>query len=102
MKCRKKGRLVMNYAQQALRESYQSERPTPQRNENDPGVCVTEESLSQFLDSCHQRGVSELTMRSYEKYISALYDLRFFVHLYGVFLPSGKNGCNIGARQHNH
>lgn len=64
----------MNYAKQALRGSYRFERLTPQRNENDPGVCVTEESLSQFLDSCHRRGVSELTMRCYGKYIRALYE----------------------------
>ena len=64
----------MNYAKQALRGSYWFERLTPQRNENDPGVCVTEESLSQFLDSCHRRGVSELTMRCYGKYIRALYE----------------------------
>lgn len=64
----------MNYAKQSLRGVYEFERLTPQRNENDPGVCMTRESLSQFLDSCGRRGISAVTIHSYEKHLEALYD----------------------------
>lgn len=63
----------MNYAKQSLRGVYEFERLTPHRNENDPGVCVTKENLSQFLDSCRRRGISEVTVCSYKKHLEALY-----------------------------
>ncbi len=63
----------MNYTKQSLRGAYQFERLKPQRDENDSGVFVSQESLSQFLDSCRRREISDLTVSRYRKQLEDLY-----------------------------
>ncbi len=70
----------MSYTKQSLRGGHEFERLIPRRNENAPGLCMTEENLSQFLDSCNRRGISAVTVHSYKKHLEALYD----------YLPEGK------------
>jgi len=64
----------VSYTKQSLRGGHEFERLIPRRNENAPGLCMTEENLSQFLDSCNQRGISAVTVHSYKKHLEALYD----------------------------
>ena len=61
-----------------------------------PGDC------SRFKANARNRSFS---VDEYARFLSGypyVSPKRFFASLYGFFLPSGKDRCNIGARQHNH